>query len=205
MRTSVRLGKQRIFAAILGLLWLGAILTATFRMLAYANLPGQAGAPPATWPDASRVPHDKQRPTLVMIIHPHCPCSRASIGELALLMAHSQGRVKAYVLFLRPTEMASNWVLTDTWREAAEIPGVMVRSDEDGREARLFHAETSGDTALYDAKGALIFHGGITLSRAHSGDNPGRDSLQALLLGIPTQRTNSPVFGCGLFGGKPDQ
>jgi hypothetical protein len=137
-----------------------------------------------------------------MFIHPHCPCSKASVGELALLMAHCQGRVNAHVLFLQPTEATSDWVLTDTWREAARIPGVTVHRDEGGREARLFQAETSGDTALYDAMGGLMFHGGMTISRGHSGDNPGRDALQSMLLGGPAERTNTPAFGCRLFGCK---
>jgi hypothetical protein len=121
------------------------------------------------------------------------------VGELALLMAHCQEKVNARVLFLQPKEMPSNWALTDLCREAAQIPGVTVDHDEDGREARLFHVETSGDTALYDSNGILIFHGGITMSRGHSGDNLGRDVVQPLLLGTPTQWTNTPVFGCSLF------
>jgi hypothetical protein len=145
------------------------------------------------------VPQDKEHPTLVMFMHPHCPCSRASVGELAEVMAHCQGRVNAHVLFLQPTEMKADWVETDMWREAAKIPGVTVSRDEAGREARLFGAETSGDTALYDAKGRLMFHGGITISRGHHGDNPGHDAVQSLLLGEPVQLTDAPTFGCSLF------
>jgi hypothetical protein len=169
-------------------------------MLAYANSSGQAGMPPAHWPAQSGVGHDPKRSTLVMFIHPHCPCSKASIGELALLMAHCQGQVNAHVLFLQPEEMDSTWSMTDTWKDAARIPGVTVQHDDAGREARFFHAETSGDTALYDTNGNLLFHGGITIARGHSGDNPGRDTLQALLLGEPAQLTNTPAFGCPLFG-----
>ena len=99
--------------------------------------------------------------------------------------------------------MGSNWALTDIWRETRRIPGVMVHLDKAGREARLFGAETSGETALYDAKGRLMFHGGITISRSHSGDNPGRDTLQTLLMGNPAQLANTPVFGCSLFECKP--
>jgi hypothetical protein len=188
-----------IQAVTLGLVWLGTILTGTFLMLAYANSAGPTGSPPMNWPAASQVRHDPKLPTLVMFLHPHCPCSRASVEELALLMAHCQERVDAHVLFLQPTVMPSNWPLTDLWRAAERIPGVTVHRDEDGREARLFHVETSGDTALYDSKGVLIFHGGITMSRGHSGDNLGRDVVQALLLGTPAQWTNTPVFGCSLF------
>jgi hypothetical protein len=196
---TLKLRKQGIVLVALGLAWIGVVLGATFLMLAHANSPGPAGAPPKNWPEASRVPHDTKQPTLVMFLHPHCPCSRASVGELALLMAHCQGRVAAHLFFLRPAEMPSNWAMTDMWRDAAQIPGVTVHRDDSGREARLFGAETSGETALYDAEGRLLFHGGITISRGHSGDNPGRDTLQALLMGNPAQLANTPAFGCPLF------
>jgi hypothetical protein len=196
---SVLSGKNRISGVTVGIAWLATIVTGTFLLLAYSNSPGAPGSPPENWPQSSEVPRDTERPTLVMFIHPHCPCSRASIDELAQVMAHCQGRVSANVLFLRPTEMATDWVLTDTWREAGRIPGVTVRRDDEGREARLFGAQTSGDTALYDAKGQLLFHGGITISRGHSGDNLGHDTVQALLLGEPAPRTNTPAFGCSLF------
>jgi len=193
------LRKRVILNAAIGLLWLGIVVAATVWMIAYANTPDKTVSPPSNWPQASAVSRDNRFPTLLMFIHPHCPCSRASIGELALLIAHCQGRVNAHVFFLRPAEMDAEWALTDTWRSAAQIPRVTVHRDDAGREARLFHAETSGETELYDAKGVLVFHGGITISRGHSGDNPGRDVLQALLLDMPTQQTNTPVFGCSLF------
>jgi len=74
-----------------GIGWLATIVTGTYLLLAYANAPGQAGSPPENLPQSSQVPRDTERPTLVMFIHPHCPCSRASVGELAEVMAHCQG------------------------------------------------------------------------------------------------------------------
>jgi hypothetical protein len=173
-----------------------------FLMLAYANSAGPAGSPPAHWPQSSQVPLNGKLPTLVMFVHPQCPCSRASVGELALLMAHCQQRVDAHVLFLQPRGMPSDWAQTDLWKEAERIPGVSVQPDQEGREARLFDVATSGDTALYDARGVLLFHGGISIARGHSGDNPGRDAMQALVLGTAAERTNTPVFGCSLFDCK---
>jgi hypothetical protein len=192
-------GKRKTLTMVVGVIWLGAILAGTFLLFAYASSPGKVGLPPAHWPDASGISRDPHLPTLVMFMHPHCPCSNASVGELSLLMAHCQNRVKVTVLFLRPAEMTDGWVESETWKEAARIPGVMVRRDEAGREAGLFHIETSGDTVLYDTKGDLLFHGGITISRGHSGDNPGRDSLQALLFGESSSVSNTPAFGCSLF------
>ena len=194
-------GRERLPVRTLaiGLVWLVLVFGGSFMLLAYSNAPGPAGAAPARWPESSRVTRASQRPTLVIFLHPHCPCSRVTTGELALLMAHCQGRVEAQVFFLRPEVMPEDWVVTDLWRDAARIPGVVVHRDDDGREARLFGAETSGDTRLYAASGELLFHGGITIARGHSGDNPGRDALEALLLGKPPGLTRTRVFGCSLF------
>jgi hypothetical protein len=192
-------GRRKASTAVFGVVWLGTVLAGTFLLIGYANSPGKSGLPPAHWPDGSRIARDRQLPTLVMFMHPHCPCSKASVGELALLMAQCQSRVKTTVMFLQPAEMNNDWVMTGTWEEASRIPGVTVRRDEAGDEASLFHVETSGDTVLYDAKGELLFHGGITISRGHSGDNPGRDSIQALLFGGTTSVSNTPAFGCSLF------
>ena len=196
--------KPSLPTMIAALSWLGVTATATVLMVAYINSPGQSGSPPMNWPISSQVSRDAGRPTLVMFVHPHCPCSKASISELALLMARCQGRINAHVFFLKPAEMAQDWALTDSWREAAAIPHVSVHYDEAGREAKLFHTETSGDTVLYGAKGNLLFHGGITISRGHSGDNPGRSALQTFVLDQSAQQTQSPVFhtpvfGCSLF------
>ena len=138
---------------IAGLVWLAVIVAATLRISAYVSIPGQPGTPPADWPVGSQVARAATKPTLLMFIHPKCPCSKASIAELAVLMAHCQGQVDAHVLFLKPVETSAEWVRTETWRDAALIPGVTVHLDDAGREARLFASMTSGDTLLFDAEG----------------------------------------------------
>jgi hypothetical protein len=115
-------------------------------------------------------------------------------------MRSCQGRVNAHVLFYKPAGQATNWVQTDLWFEASAVPGLSVAPDEDGREARRFGTETSGQVVLYGADGRLEFQGGVTLFRGHVGDNPGRTALQALICHAPTQVTQTPVFGCPLFG-----
>lgn len=168
-----RAGKPGLLL-LAGLFWLCAVTGGMLVLSGYSNSAGQEGQPPALWPSAGGVQREGNRATLVMFLHPQCPCSRATVGELALLMARCQGLVDARVFFLQPAEMPWNWCQTDLWRAAARIPGVSVERDDAGREARLFHAETSGDTMLYGAKGNLLFHGGITVSRGHAGDNAGR-------------------------------
>lgn len=73
---------------------------------------------------------------------------------------------------------------------------------EGGSEAARFHAQTSGYIPLYDRDGRLMFQGGITMSRGHSGDNPGRSALEGLSSEHISNRGKTPVFGCSLFAAQ---
>lgn len=165
----------------------------------YSNAPGIAGAPPQMWPADSSIQRTTNRATLVMIVHPHCPCTRASMGELARLMAQTEGRLTAYVLVAKPTNFSVGWEQTDLWATAAAIPGVIVMRDDDRAEARRFHAATSGQTMLYDTEGTLRFSGGITAGRGHEGDNHGRSAIVSLITANEAEHKQTPVFGCALF------
>jgi hypothetical protein len=185
-------------------LWLFVVGIGLSVLLGYENTPGAAALPIASWPADSKIQRAPGRATLVMLAHPHCPCSRASLRELAQLMAQSQGRLEAFVLFLKPHGFADDWEKTDLWQSAADIPGVEPIVDHDGVEARLFHARTSGQTMLYDAEGRLLFSGGITIARGHEGDNAGRNAILALVNAGIAEQTETPVFGCPLFDDNSD-
>ena len=179
--------------------WVLMICVGLTLLWGYENASGQAAAPPAQWPLDSGIHLATDRATLIMVAHPHCPCSRASIGELARLMAQAQGRVTAYTLFVKPAGSSDDWEKTDLWQSAVSIPGVTVVVD-DGAEAQRFNAVTSGQTVLYDPEGRLLFSGGITASRGHSGDNAGRSAIVSLLNTGEAERAETSVFGCPLFG-----
>jgi hypothetical protein len=179
--------------------WLAAVLAGLGLLAGYENTPGLAADAPNRWPTTSRLHLAPEHDTLVMLVHPHCPCTRASLGELASIMAHSQGRLTAFVLFLKPDGFSRDWEKTDLWRTAQGIPGVTAVLDEDGHEAQLFHAATSGQTLLYNVEGRLLFKGGITSSRGHSGDNAGRGAITSLVNAGAPEHTETAVFGCPLF------
>lgn len=195
----MKLRKENWLFVVSGLLWVAGVGAGLGIVWRYENTPGVAAAPATFWPAESSLQRTQGIATLVMLAHPHCPCTRASIGELALLMAGCQGRVNAHVVFIRPDELSDEWVQTDLWRSAAAIPGVSVSLDAGGIEARKFHAETSGQVLLYGAAGQLLFSGGITGSRGHSGDNAGRDAIISLLTRGAAERDQALVFGCSLF------
>ncbi len=191
--------RARLILLTSTVLWVFAVGAGLGILWGYENTPGASANPPALWPADSRIQRATDRVTLVMLAHPHCPCTRASMGELASLMAHSQGRITAYVLFLKPAGFSGDWEKTDLWQSAANIPGVKAIIDEGGVEARRFNAATSGQTVLYDAEGRLLFSGGITGSRGHSGDNAGRSAIVSLVNAGAAETSETFVFGCPLF------
>jgi hypothetical protein len=192
----------RAVAPLAGLVgWLLLVGAGLQQLLLYETTPGGAGVPLPTLPTRSAAPRDRQLWTLVILAHPRCPCTRASLEELAILLARSPRRVAVQIHFYRPQEAAAGWERTDLWRTAAAIPGVQVRCDVAGKQARRFGALTSGHSLLYDGEGRLRFSGGITGGRGHAGDNPGRESVLALLDGRWDARhavATRPVFGCPL-------
>lgn len=158
--------------------------------------PGPAAEAPSRWPEGSVLARAADRPTLLMFVHPHCPCSRASLRELDRALAQIAGRARVHVVFVKPSGTPPGWERSDLWDAATAIPGVDVSRDDGGHESARFDALTSGQTLLYGTDGRLLFSGGITVSRGHSGDNAGRAAIVALALGNRAPRRATHVFGC---------
>lgn len=180
-------------------LWGIAVLVGMFQMVRYQMTPAvSARELPRRWPAGIDFAPAPGLPTLVMTLHPQCPCSRASVYELAELMARAAGKLDAHVLFVEPPNAPPSWLDGDLWRQANAVPGVVVSVDKDGRDAGAFGASTSGQVLVYSPAGELEFSGGITDGRGHEGDNPGFLSILSLLLdGKPTV-SQTPVYGCSL-------
>jgi hypothetical protein len=197
-RPTRRFSRQRL-AAIVGLvLWGTGIAGGFVYAMLYEITPATSEVAGNQWPAATSCSLTRQHPTLVLFVHPHCPCSRASLNELSVLMTHCEGRLDAHVLFYKPSSASREWTRTDLWYAAARIPGVQPRVDVDGAERRHFGARVSGEVFLYQASGELAFHGGITASRGHAGDNAGRSAIESLVLNNTAVASKTPVFGCEL-------
>jgi hypothetical protein len=205
--------KRPILIVLALAVWFTAVGAGMSLLRTYSLTPAVAGVPGPRWPTPSRIVPRSGYFTLVMTIHPHCPCSRASIGELGILMAHSNGRLAAFVVFVEPPGFGESWTKSDLWTSAGLIPGV-TRIIDRGTEAALFGAATSGQTMVYDRRGNLLFSGGLTAARGHYGDNPGVSEIVALL-SAPTlagrarlvastselagTQLHAAVYGCPLF------
>lgn len=178
--------------------WAGAVALGFVVLMGYQNAPGRPAAPPSTWPAGSGLQPAASQGTLVVFAHPHCPCTRATMGELERVLRYVQARVTTYVVFVQPDEYANDWVRDHLWQRATAMPSVTPVRDPGGVETARFGAFTSGQVLYYDASGRLQFAGGITGSRGHEGDNKGRQALLQWIQGDTARHASTFVFGCAL-------
>jgi hypothetical protein len=150
------------------------------------------------WPADLALHRDPARATLIMFAHPQCPCSRASMTELAAIMTRCPREVRAIVCFFDPDGEPADWTRSALWRTASAIPGVEVLADHNARLAERFGSATSGQVFLFDRDGRQVFAGGITGARGHEGENRGRSLVIALARGEACAANSAPVFGCSL-------
>lgn len=90
----------------------------------------------------------------------------------------------------------ANLYATTAWALGARIPGAHRVIDHGSVEACRFGARISGEVMLFDASGALRFHGGVTPSRGHEGESEGADALDAALRGASEGFVVARIFGC---------
>jgi len=179
--------------------WALALIIGFTHLLVYSSEPGQTLTPSLRWPAQSTLVRANSQPTLVLVAHPQCPCTRATMTELNILMSELHGKLKAYVLFYKPSGYSVDWEKTALWKKAARIPGITLITDTDGGEARHFHATISGQAFLYAPDGHLVFTGGITPSRGHEGDNAGLDTIISDVNHQSAARKSTFAFGCPIF------
>ena len=190
-----------VLAAIVAV-WAIAVAIGMALLLEYKNTPGAAADGSATWPAASELVLATDAPTLVMFAHPRCTCTRASLTELAAVMAKSP-HVRAHVVFMQPSDLETDWAHTAIWEQAEAIRGVDVSLDRDAAEARRFGAHTSGTVMIFGPSGRLLFAGGLTASRGHVGDSLGRERVETLLATGEVDERTAQVFGCALMDPEP--
>src|SRR5438045_3478883 len=94
------LRRRKLF--ILITLWVTTIALGLHALLVYKGKPGTIGPTPETWPNNELIALPSNKPLLVMFAHPRCPCTKASLGELELLVAQAKDRFETVVLFCEP-------------------------------------------------------------------------------------------------------
>jgi hypothetical protein len=205
MNRAVKHRGRWLSTACIGTAWVACVAIGIAKLTRYQMTPGPSAL--AATIHSQQLNLAKDRPTLIMFVHSRCPCSSASIEELARLMTICRDHVAARVLFVNPADQSPQWSRTDLWDSAAAIPTVELQIDQDGAIAQRLNVQTSGHVLLFDPSGKLLFSGGITESRGHVGDNAGLWALIALIhnpsaaenLAAENLPVKSSVFGCQLM------
>lgn len=177
----------RRIAVVFGawLLTLGAVVA---WLVAYETEPAPAAASSAEVQAAPRWRLD-------IYAHPRCPCTRASIEELARLADRLGERAELHFWFFRPEREADAWAHSSTWKAASAIPGATVATDPEGRLAERAGAVASGHVVLSAPNHHVVFEGGVTLTRGHIGPSPGGESILSWALG-DSGLDHAPTLGC---------
>lgn len=199
---SLRAGSGNGWIYLLIVLWGTAVSAGAVRMIRYQLTPGPSPAPaPTLWPVNGNIPAHSGKPLLLMIAHPQCTCTRASLNELRRLIARFEGLrnpPEIYLSVIAPDGVGPDWTDGPVLRNAATISGLHVAIDPGGHFAERLGATTSGHVLLYGADEKLIFSGGITSARAHEGDAVGQEAIFNALYGKSPPTHETPVFGCAL-------
>ena len=177
--------------------WIALSIAGLSAVWDHAGTPGVAAEVPDRWP-ASGTELPFERPQLLVFAHPRCPCTRATLRELARLTTSASGRLDVRVHFFVPRDATAEWRETDLWELARRIPNVLASPDPGGRLAAQFGVATSGQVLLFDRDGQLVFAGGLTPMRGHEGDSTGSAAIRAFLDAGRPHRADSPVYGCAL-------
>jgi hypothetical protein len=190
---------QRHMLIVLGCLWLALICSGFLTLMREEYTPAKSLPQPTSFPGKSSISLSTHEPTLILFVHPLCPCTRASFHELEDLLTEVSGKVSVFIVFTVPAGFPSDWKQGDLWQSAVTFDGVRVRTNPNGVESRRFSVTDSGHCLLYAPSGALLFSGGITASRGHDGENPGRLALLSLITTGHALIGKTPVFGCSLL------
>jgi hypothetical protein len=199
----MQLSKAGVFSAVL--VWSAAVIAGYLWITNYGFVTYQPAGhfSQDQWPRDSSLTLAAERPTLVLFLHPQCPCTRATIRELEkILTGHGltpQKLPKFIAVASLPVSAPEDWHNTDTITGALQLPNSSVVWDVNGIESSRFGAVTSGTLMVYLPNGKRVFTGGVTASRGHEGDNTGSDIvLAALNEHDHPAKASTPAFGCRL-------
>ncbi len=186
----------RFVLPVCGVVWLISLAVGLAMIIDFDARPGELTETTSQWPDGTKLVLDSRGKTLVMFVHPACPCSLASLNELDRLVRSSLVPSTLYVVFVGPR--IEGGPLPRLVARAGEIANATLRFDPTGEEANRFDGRTSGTLFVFSATGELAYCGGVTPGRGHIGPNSAWDAAAAAIAG-PASADSMPVFGCPLF------
>ncbi len=164
-------------------LWIVAALFGMGYTMVWSFTPGGAAKPN---PPSS----EKSAVQVQAIIHPLCPCSKATLQLLAEAAQTAENSPSIDVIFCGEPKSSKNVQL------AKAIPGATIEFISEQQSKDRFDSATSGQIFVWQ-KGKLTFSGGITDARGEDAKGAAFTQFKRALQGN-SESGVTPVYGCPL-------
>jgi hypothetical protein len=137
---------------------------------------------------------DPGRWTLIMVVHPDCPCSKASLRNLAAILDATRLPVRAEIVGAVPP--GYDGPMRNLALARGIVKSELVIMDAD-RALQTYGARTSGHLFVYDPDQDLVYSGGLTPAR---GAEDAMSSMRwfNVLVRQGAIASSAPTFGCSL-------
>ncbi len=140
---------------------------------------------------------------LKLFLHPHCPCSRASVAAWERLLEQLSGEaIEAEVVWVRPPEAAVGWEAGSLQERVQQMKGVRQWTDVGGVVASHYGVKTSGCLVIINKEGRVVYRGGLTVGRGRTNTFAVAESV-ARAIRQCGDFPASPVYGCPLLTPPP--
>lgn len=180
-------------------MWLVAVIGGTLTIAAYSNTPGPNIQTVVNWPANTTAMQSVDSPTVVLFLHPKCPCSWSTLREFERALGDDSGLAEIRIGLFCPAGKPDVWTDTKLSKFAEKIHPGSTFVDRSATEAKRFGVLTSGHVMAFSASGKRLFSGGITTSRGHDGENRGSLALRSVFQGDDRPFVEQPVFGCPII------
>ena len=154
----------------------------------FETTPGRASA---KQPELSASPNHQW--TCVVIAHPHCPCTAASLKAIRSLAAGHKDEISVRTVLVSDQRDLES----PNYRLAIAIPGGTAEWLTITHALERYDAHTSGQVFIFSSSGKLAYSGGVTPARGI--DQP-RFAAQLFerIKASDGALESYPVFGCPL-------
>ena len=189
--------KSPKYLTLLTTIWVLLILAGFWWVMDYQTKPGTMAIPEE---NKVALDHSKDSWHLIAFLHPECTCSRATMEELDILQKKLGNTLSTHI-FISTELPLEQTVESEIYRTAVKNKNWQVDVDVNAELATQMLAYTSGICYLYSPEEKLIFAGGITASRGHSGPAAGQEIIAKAVSGNKEaiqELQQYPVYGCGI-------
>jgi len=169
-----------------------------WQLYAFSTTPGDHTVV-QSWILQDKLPLKHQLASLVVLIHPKCSCSTATLKEVERLKIGLKDKLDVKLVFISYGDKSKNWYQGPVWDLAVSMKkNVSIVLDNDGQILKTLGTKTSGTAYLVGPDLKVVFQGGLTPIRGHEGATSGQAFIASWVKGNTKSSLIQKIFGCGV-------